>query len=179
MRHGKAKIILTGYRASGKTLVGHILASRLGIGFLDTDAEIQKRQGQSIAEMVAAHGWPFFRALEKKMLAELAGREELVIATGGGAIMHEEEWQRLKESGLVVWLQADPATIGQRLAADAASHGQRPSLTGSDVLAEISDLLATREPFYRKGSHLAVDTVNRSAEEIADQILSHPALTGR
>ena len=160
------KIILTGYRACGKSVVGRLLALRLGIDFLDMDREIEAREGCSISAMVARHGWPYFREREQQLLAELIGRERLVVATGGGAIMHEEVWQRLQATALVVWLRADIATIAARLAGDAATAGQRPSLTGETVIREIEGVLAERTPLYQKGSHLAVDTGCRSPEEI-------------
>ncbi|MDH5297583.1 MAG: shikimate kinase [Desulfobulbaceae bacterium] len=166
------KIILTGYRATGKSTVGRLLARRLSIDFLDMDKEIEARAGTTIREMVASHGWPYFREMERALLAELAGRDRLVIATGGGAVIHGEEWQRLKDTGLVVWLTADPATIGLRLAGDHVTAAQRPSLTGSGTGREIESVLAQRTPLYQQGSHLAVDTVGRTLEEIAALILA-------
>ena len=160
------KIILTGYRACGKSVVGRLLAARLQFDFLDMDKEIEARTGSSISEMVAAHGWPYFRERERQLLAELVDHDRLVIATGGGAIMHEDVWQRLQQTGLVVWLQADIDTIAARLAGDAVSEGQRPSLTGGSIAQEIEKVLAERLPLYEKGSHLAVDTGRRTPEEI-------------
>ena len=164
------KIILTGYRACGKSVVGRLLAERLQFDFLDMDKEIESRAGCSISEMVAEHGWPYFRERERQLLEELIDRERLVVATGGGAIMHEEAWQRLQANGLVVWLQADTAVIAARLRRDIVSEGQRPSLTGDSITQEIETVLAQRTPLYQKGSHLAVDTGNRSPEEIVDLV---------
>ncbi|MDH4319987.1 MAG: shikimate kinase [Desulfobulbaceae bacterium] len=172
------KIILTGYRACGKSLVGRLLAERLGIDFLDMDKEIEAREGCTISAMVAAHGWPYFRERERGLLAELVGRDRLVVATGGGAIMHAEVWQQLKETGLVVWLRADTATIAARLNADEATNGQRPSLTGDSITREIAAVLAERIPMYQKGSHLTVDTSYRSPEEIVEQIATAWAMHG-
>lgn len=164
------KIILTGYRACGKSLVGRLLAQRFGIAFLDMDKEIESRAGCSISEMVARHGWPFFREREQQLLAELVERDCMVVATGGGAILHQEVWQRLQATGLVVWLQADTATIAARLADDAATQGQRPSLTGDSVIREIETVLNQRIPLYQKGSHLAIDTGSRTPEEIVELV---------
>ena len=167
----KTKVILTGYRATGKSSVGRILASMLDWRFFDTDFEIEKRQGFSVSRIVAKKGWEFFREQEKKILMELADREQVVIATGGGAIMHQQIWNRLMKNGLVVWLTADPQIICQRLAADPATEGQRPSLTSSDILTEVESVLREREPLYRAGSHLEIDS-SRSVVEIAEEIMA-------
>ena len=86
------QIILIGYRATGKTTVGKHLAAKLGLCFFDMDHELEKRYGQSIATLVAAHGWPYFRGLEKEMLTELIGNSDRVISTGGGVILHQDIW---------------------------------------------------------------------------------------
>lgn len=164
------KIILTGYRACGKSLVGRLLAAHFAIDFLDMDKEIETREGCTISELVARHGWPYFRQREEQLLAELTERDRLVVATGGGAIMHQETWQRLQATGLVVWLRADTATIAARLAGDAATAGQRPSLTGAAVCQEIETVLEERTPLYEKGSHLAIDTGSKTPEEIVELV---------
>ena len=174
-------IILIGYRATGKTSVGKGLAERLGLCFLDMDQELEQRHGKSIAEIVAAQGWPYFRALEKALLLELATRSGLVISTGGGAILHQDIWPLVKASSLVVWLTADRETIRQRLLADGRTPSQRPALTASDACAEITSILAEREPLYRAGCHLTVDTgtlaINDIVTRIADRAREFPFAT--
>lgn len=172
MREKQDKIILTGFRATGKTTVGKLLASELGLAFVDMDEELSGRHGP-ISELVARHGWPFFRQREKELLLELVPKTGLVIATGGGAILHSEAWQQLMQSGLVVWLWAPVAEIRQRLGLDAATASQRPTLTGGSVLGEVEELLQEREPLYRAGSHLRLDTTNTDPAELAGQIISH------
>jgi shikimate kinase len=152
----KRKIILTGYRASGKSTIGRVLAARLKVAFIDMDEVLTARHGE-IRELVRERGWDYFRAREAELLAELVGCRAAVISTGGGAVLHQEVWRQLKETGLVVWLAVDPATIGERLAADALSASQRPSLTGGDIQEEAARVLAEREPLYRAGAHLVVD----------------------
>lgn len=164
------QIILIGYRATGKTSVGKRLAAQLGLRFLDLDLELEQRCGQSIAELVAAHGWPYFRDLEKKLLTELIGESDRVVSTGGGAILHQELWPRLKESSLVVWLTADQQTICQRLLGDTQTSGQRPALTNSDTYSEIAAVLQEREPLYRAGCHFAVDTGALGIDEIVAMV---------
>jgi len=164
------QIILIGYRATGKTTVGKRLAALLGLRFLDMDHELEKRYGQSIAELVAAQGWPYFRNLEKEMLAELIGNSDQVISTGGGAILHQDIWPRLKASSLVVWLTADQQTICRRLMNDTQTASQRPALTKSDTYAEIAAVLTEREPLYRAGCHFSVDTGVLGIDEIVEMI---------
>jgi shikimate kinase len=167
----KKKVILTGYRATGKTTVGKLVARQLGVDFYDMDKVLEERQGCTVAEIVAAGGWQRFRDLENMLLAEMAGLGNGVIATGGGAIQHRKNWQRLMETGLVVWLTADRDTICARLTADAATDAQRPALTDSNTLDEVTKVLAVREPLYRQGSHLEIDTTAKSAEEISAEII--------
>lgn len=162
----RRKIILTGYRATGKTLVGLMLAQHLHLDFLDMDEMLEARAGQPIRQIVAQQGWGQFRLLERDLLAELVCRKDVVISTGGGAILHQEIWNLLRQTGLTVWLTADIDTICSRLAADGKSTSQRPSLTDSDIYAEVAQVLAEREPLYEKGSHLTVDTSNKTSGEI-------------
>lgn len=175
--HPAERIVLTGFRAVGKSVVGEKLAEVLGYGFLDTDRELAAEMRCSIDEYVGRHGWAAFRELERRLLAGLAGRHHLVIAAGGGAILHREEWRRLRENSLVVWLTADAGTIRSRLEQDGLTGSQRPSLTGKDVLAEVDRLLVEREPFYRQGSDVAIDTTGRSPETMVSLIKA--MLTGK
>jgi len=163
------RVVLTGCRASGKTTVGRRLAELLGWEFVDTDAVIKAAHGD-IAALVAREGWPRFRAIERELLFSLAGSGEKVIATGGGAVMHQDAWEELRQNALVVWLRAGIDTVRARLAADPASKGQRPSLTGADPIAEIAAVMAEREPLYRQGSDLTLDAA-RPVEEIVAEIV--------
>ncbi len=172
MKRKNTKIVLTGYRATGKTSLGRILADRLLFSFIDTDLEIEKQQGSSINEIVAKKGWAFFRTLERNYLSSLVKRENLVIAPGGGAIMHKEVWADLMKTSLIIWLQADIHTISKRLSADSLSASQRPALTeNSDMIKEIATVLAERDPLYRKGAHHAVNT-EKPIEQIIEEILN-------
>ncbi len=165
-----ARIVLAGFRATGKSTVGGRLAARLQYRFIDTDDELCARMKGSVAEFVRRRGWPAFRKMEQALLVELAGTEGVVIATGGGAILHRDAWRVLRKGSLVVWLRAGAATIRQRLEADAASAVQRPSLTGIDPGREIEEVLAAREPLYRRGSDVVIETEHRTPEEIAAEI---------
>ena len=106
---------------------------------------------------------------EKELLRELIDLTEGVIATGGGAVLHQELWPAMRESGLVVWLTSTLELICQRLGGDPASVSQRPSLTGRDIRAETATVLAEREPLYRAAAHMAVDS-NRPVPEVVAEI---------
>jgi shikimate kinase len=171
MNEKSKNIVLTGFRATGKSLVGKLLAERLCYSFIDTDILLRQRLGAPIADIVDRHGWPFFRQAERRLLAEVPGMVETVLATGGGAIEHETQWQRLRKCCYVVWLDADAETIKQRVRDDPESSGQRPSLTGRPVGDEIDDLLQRRAPLYAAGSDLRLDTVGRTPEALVQTII--------
>ncbi|MCL2457772.1 MAG: shikimate kinase [Desulfobulbus sp.] len=165
-------LILTGFRATGKTLVGRLVAAQLHWIFLDTDELVRQRLGAPIAEVVARHGWPFFRTAERQLLRELTmTMRQTVLATGGGAIEHHQEWRELMRCALVVWLDAESDTIRQRLQDDPDSGHQRPSLTGQTVTDEIERLLEHRRPMYAAGSDLRISTEGRTPEQLAVEIV--------
>jgi len=172
MKFQKEKIILTGYRATGKTSTGKILADLLGFDFIDTDQAIEKRQGETIAEMVSRGGWDLFRGKEEDMLLELARSRNKVIATGGGSVLHEKAWVKLRQNGLVVWLTAEVKTICQRLASGNEEEDQRPPLTEMGTMDEIAMVLRDRRPLYEKSSDLTIRTDSKTPEEIAEIILA-------
>jgi len=174
---GHRPLFLIGYRGSGKSAVARLLAERLGWTWLDADAVLEQRQGRTIRQIFADDGEGKFRDIEAAILAELCCLcERHVIATGGGVILRSDNRQRLKQSGTVVWLTADPATLWQRLQDDAATLERRPNLT-TGGLAEIEAVLRAREPFYAECAHLAVETAGRSPEDVVGAILER--LIGR
>lgn len=161
-------IVLTGFRATGKTAVGRQLAQLCGYEFADTDALLVKRMGCSIAEAVQCHGWPYFREQERQLLAELATWRQTMLATGGGAILHQREWELLRGQALVIWLRTDLATTLARLRQDKNTARLRPRLCQADDLeAETAVLLQEREPLYRAGSDIVIDTAGRTVAELA------------
>ena len=168
-------VVLTGFRATGKTAVGRILAGLLGYRFIDTDEEIGSRLGCSIADSVSSHGWQLFRDFERELLNELAGEEKTVVSTGGGSVLHRAAWQQLHNKAFVVWLRADVATILSRLKADKKTAMQRPSLSGQDLETEIPALLREREPLYQAGSDMVVETENRTPAELAATVVQQLA----
>ncbi len=165
--HAPSLVVLTGFRATGKTAVGKILAGLLGYRFVDTDQEICARMGCTISESVDRHGWQYFRDCERQILLALAGAKRTVAATGGGSVLHRQAWQQLQNSGVVLWLRADVETIVSRLQADKNTAGQRPSLSGQALETEIPALLAEREPLYRAGSDMVLETTGQTPDELA------------
>ncbi|HHD57193.1 MAG TPA: shikimate kinase [Desulfobulbaceae bacterium] len=164
------RIILTGFRATGKSLVGRMLADRLGLDFCDTDTLLCTRSGLSVREFVDRFGWPDFRRMEEQLLLRLRHRSSVVIATGGGAILHEQAWRSLRKKSIIFWLRADCATIEQRLSLDENSYHLRPSLTGGDLPGEIREQLALRSPLYRRGADIVIDTDGRSPSELVREM---------
>jgi len=171
------RIVLTGFRATGKTAVGKALARLTGFRFLDTDQELCQRMGCSIVEAVRQHGWQHFRGQEISLLRELPSWQETIIATGGGAILHQREWEELHRDAFVVWLRTDLATTLVRLSLDQKTAAQRPALDkqegGQNLAEEISAILEEREPLYRVGSDLVLDTEGKTPEELAGEIYAH------
>jgi shikimate kinase len=162
-------LVLIGYRGSGKSSVGKVLAARLGRTVVSTDAEVVKRAGQAIPEIVARQGWDYFRDLESEVCRELAARDGLVVDTGGGAILRQNNVDALKHTGMLFWLTASVETITQRIGGDT----QRPSLTGTkSFLDEIQEVLRERTPKYQAAADYVVMTDGRPVEQIADEILA-------
>jgi shikimate kinase len=165
-------MVLIGYRGTGKSAVGRLLADRLDLDFYDADELVEKRGGQSIQEMVAAKGWEFFREREKDCIRELSGIDAAVIATGGGAVLDPENVRLLKRKGQLIWLDTDAQTVIARMRADTDNEQRRPSLTGREPDDETVAVMAVRAPFYRAAADLCVDTSGKSLDEIVDEICS-------
>ncbi len=167
------RILLTGFRATGKSLVGKLLAERLRMEFLDTDEILCSQLDCCVADYVVQCGWDRFRRLEQALLQKLCEKSGVVIAAGGGAVLHEQAWQSLCHDSVSIWLRADERTIENRLSTDEHSPQQRPSLTGKDPRREVRELLAERVPLYRKGSDFAIRTDGRIPRELVDEIEQH------
>ena len=166
------KIVLIGYRCTGKTSVGKRLAERLGIPFYDTDELIQSEAGKTIRELVEEEGWDAFRARERAIIKQLPLSADAVIAAGGGAIMDAANRKALKEKGICVWLMADVGTIAQRMRDDKASVVQRPPLSNDGLEQETAKILEARRPFYQEMADCTIDTSGKNIETIVDEIWS-------
>ena len=164
-------VFLIGYRGTGKSTVARLLAERLGLDWVDADEELESRAGKTIAQIFAEGGEPLFRDWEARVVADLAARENLIVALGGGAVLRKENREAIAGRGKTVWLRASVETIQKRIADDTATVARRPNLTASGGLAEIQELLAVREPLYRACADWTVDTEGKTPEEVADMIV--------
>jgi len=141
---GRRSIVLVGMMGAGKSSIGRRLALRLAIPFVDADAEIEQAAGMSIAEIFAAHGEPYFRAGEARVIARLLEQGPQVLATGGGAFMNAQTRANIGAKGVSVWLKADLEVLTRRL----RRRTDRPLLKTADPVATLVNLLAEREPIY-------------------------------
>jgi shikimate kinase len=164
-------IALIGPRGSGKTTLARLLADRLGWQWADADQVLEEQAGRRIRDIFAAEGETGFREREAAILRDLCRRRALVLATGGGVVVREENRALLRASARVIWLTADADTLWRRIEGDAASAGQRPALRGGGR-AEVEEVLHTREPLYRACAHLKVTTAGRQPGEIVAEILA-------
>ncbi|MCM0083300.1 shikimate kinase [Geomonas sp. Red32] len=161
-------LVLIGYRGTGKSRVGRVLAQRLGMSRVAMDDEIELKAGKTTPEIVAQWGWPKFRDLETEVARELAGRDGLVIDTGGGVIERPENMEVLSANALVVWMRASVETIVSRI----QGGTNRPALVdGKSFTEEVSEVLERRTPLYQKAAHVEIDTDGLAPDEIARRIM--------
>ena len=152
---------------TGKSAVGRRLAARLGRRFFDTDVLIEQEAKTSIANIFSQKGEAYFRALEREMINRICQEKVIVIATGGGAIVSEENATRLKENGTVICLTATPETIFERV----RNNADRPLLQGPDPLEKIRSLLAIRAEAYARAD-MTIDTSTLDIERVVEAIIS-------
>lgn len=168
MTEGGRPIALIGFMGAGKTAVGEALAARLGYRFVDVDRLAEARAGKTVAEIFAAHGEAHFRGLEKALVREWAGREGVVLAPGGGAVLDAESRALLLSSCRVVWLRVSGAEVLRRLRP--GGRVERPLLEGGPPHEGVSQLLREREEFYALAP-LQVDTERKSVEQVVEEVL--------
>jgi shikimate kinase len=165
-------LFLIGYRGTGKSTVGRLVAEQLHRRLIDTDAEIERRAGCSIAEIFARQGEAAFRALEAQALDELSRENEGVLALGGGVVLRPGNRAKMKARGRTAWLTARPATLWQRIEADEVNGPRRPNLTAGGGLPEVVEVLSRRLPVYRECADWLVDTEERTPAEVAGEIVA-------
>lgn len=165
-------LYLTGYRGTGKTSVGAVLARRLDRPMIDLDHTVEQAAGRTIREIFAAGGEEAFRDAESECLEEVAHGPSAVVALGGGAILRPANRQLIRGSGRCIWLDADVDTLAERIAADTTTAERRPALTDRGQREEIRQLLETRRPLYRDVSDHRIDTAGKTVQEIAEEILA-------
>ena len=166
-------LVLIGYRCTGKTTIGRILADHLGWPLVDTDRLIQERAGKSIKEIVAEGGWSEFRRIEREVVADVAAGDRQIVSAGGGAILEDANARALRAAGKVVLLTAAPETIWHRMKADPKTLAERPDLTDSGGIAEVRRLLGQRGEKYDAACHYRIQTDRFDPDETAGRILVH------
>lgn len=160
-------LVLVGMMGSGKSLIGQLLAEKLGRDFLDTDQLVEELADKTIVELIATQGEEKFRQLESQVVLKVATQTNLVIATGGGVVLKEENVSRLRKKGMIIFLTASPKIICQRLQGD----NQRPLLQVEDPQLRIEELLEERLPLYQQAAMLKIETDLLSSEEVVLKIL--------
>lgn len=167
----KDQIWLTGFMGTGKSRLARPLATALGWDALDVDALIQQRTGDSITAIFERGGEAAFRVIESEIIAEVAQRSNIVVATGGGAILAEANRALMRERGYVVCLEARPDTIAARIRQSGASVSERPLLTGADPLTRIAALKEARQPLYAQADFV-IHTDDMTPDQITHQVLT-------
>ena len=166
-------IVLIGYRGTGKSTVGRLVAVQLGMQFVDADEELERRAGRSIRDIFASGGEAAFRELEAVVIGDLLSEDSCVVALGGGAVLRPDNRAKIRAANNgVLWLQADAAILHHRINADETTSQRRPNLTSGGGLEEVERLLAIREPLYRECANFAVDTQGKTPEQVAAEVVS-------
>src|SRR3954468_20279637 len=170
---GRRSVVLVGMMGAGKSTIGRRLAARLRLPFFDADIEIEAAAGMSIPDIFVAHGEPYFRDGEARVIARLLNSGPAVIATGGGAFTEREETrQRIRDKAVSIWLKADADVIMKRV----KRRADRPLLQTQDPAATVSRLLEAREPVYQSAD-LTVLSRDVPHDRIVDECMD--ALHGR
>lgn len=162
----KDNVFLVGLMGAGKTTVGKLLAKQLGKTFIDADHEIEARTGVKIPVIFEIEGEPGFRKREEAVIAELAMRPNIVLGTGGGAILSPHTRELLRSQGTVIYLRGTPEQLFERTRHDK----NRPLLQTDDPLARLKALFAERDPLYREVADLVVDTGRQSVISFTRQL---------
>ncbi len=164
----KKNIIITGFMATGKSVVAKQLAQKLGMKYIDMDEVIEERQGMSISDIFSRYGETYFREEENKLARELSLKENKVIATGGGTMIYLENIKYLSRNGIIICLWCSPEVIEKRLDQE---KNQRPLLKDDYSLSKINFLFNKRKRVY-EDYMLKVDTTNLSVEEVVHKIIN-------
>jgi shikimate kinase len=167
---GDKSIVMVGLMGCGKSAVGRRLAARLGLPFVDADEEIEKAAGQSIDDIFAEHGEPYFREGERKVLARLMRSGPQVLATGGGAFMNADTRAAIAERGISVWLKADLGLLVRRV----GKRNNRPLLKDADPQAVMQKLMDARYPIYAQAD-ITVESRDVPHDVIVTEIIERLA----
>ncbi|WP_374335085.1 shikimate kinase [Leeia sp.] len=157
---------LVGLMGAGKTTVGRALSRRFNKAFFDSDHEVEARTGVRIATIFDIEGEAGFREREREMIAELCQRQNVVLATGGGAVLDPRNREQLAHHGLVIYLRATPEELYHRTKLDR----NRPLLQTADPLARLQTLYTQRDPLYREVADVIFDTSRQTVQSLLTQL---------
>ncbi len=170
----KELVVLVGPMGAGKTTIGKILAKELGFEFYDSDKEIERRSGANIPWIFDVEGEPGFRDRESLVIKDLSQRKNIVLATGGGAMMRKENQDYVSRNGFIIYLNTSVEQQHNRTHKDR----NRPLLQGDkDAFQVLSELFESRDPIYREVADLVMDTDRKSLKSVVKHIID--SLEGR
>jgi shikimate kinase len=160
-------LVLIGYRGTGKSTLGRLLAERLGYRYVGLDDEIVRVAGRTIPEIVAADGWEAFRALEADVVRTTSALDRCVLDTGGGVVLRNENVEQLQRNGVVFLLVSEIGDIVARI----GGGTDRPSLTGNKSFTEeVEEVLRERQPKYQAAAQHVIDTSKLPPTDAVDLI---------
>ena len=159
-------IFFVGLMGAGKTTIGKLLAKKLKKTFYDTDHEIEKKLGVKVSVIFELEGEEGFRKRETQMIDELTSKKNIILATGGGAILSEENRRLLKERGKVIYLNAKPQHLAKRMASDK----DRPLLQQGNIEDTLMRLYKERHPLYLSLASFVVETGQQKTQTIINKI---------
>lgn len=159
-------VVLAGFMGTGKTEVGRELARLLDTKLIDVDAEIERSLKMTINEIFKQFGEPGFREIETGVIKKISENKNIIISTGGGAVLKQENMDIFRKNGIIVCLTAAPETILKRT----SNNTERPLLQVENPLGKIKELLSYRKPFYEKAD-VIIDTEGKTPLQIAEEII--------
>jgi shikimate kinase len=166
---GLPNLVLVGFMASGKSTVGRRCARELGFRFHDSDELVERRAQMPVSRIFEEQGEEAFRTMEAAAIRDLARYRNVVIATGGGAVLNSANVAHLRRNGVIVLLWATPETILVR----AGGRANRPLLAdAAHPQTRIIEMMRAREPFYRSAAHVVVETTGLSRDDASELVLS-------
>jgi shikimate kinase len=164
---GRRSVVLVGMMGAGKSSIGRRLAMRLGVSFVDADAEIEKAASMSIEEIFSTHGEPYFRAGEARVIVRLLDGGPQVLATGGGAFMNADTRAAIRAKGISVWLRATLDVLSRRI----RRRGDRPLLKNDDPMETLKRLIDERHPVYAE-AEVTVESRDVPHDAIVEEIIA-------
>ncbi len=159
-------IVLVGFMGTGKSVVGKRVAKALHMRFVSTDDLIEEKEKRKISEIFEQSGEPYFRTVEKEIVRQVSGMDNVVIAAGGGVVLNEENIASLKQKGIMTCLIATPEEIYERT----KRHKHRPLLNVEKPVEKIKELLTARAHFYAKADH-QIDTTGKTIDDVVKEII--------